>query len=105
MVGKLTKPLSSYRTLGGPVAGVKWAQDTLGLEFEVGGFYLAGINRRGRYMAFHRLSDIDGVDEVDWAEMTERFIVNKARDVYALVGWDTTALTNAMRGIGRLEWL
>ena len=105
MVGKLTKPLSSYRTLGGPVAGVKWAQDTLGLEFEVGGFYLAGINRRGRYMAFHRLSDIDGVDEVDWAEMTERFIVNKARDVYALVDWDTTALTNAMRGIGRLEWL
>ena len=56
-------------------------------------------------MAFTSLSELDGVAEIDWEALTEKYIVNKACHIYDLVGWDTQPLWNAHRGIGKVEWV
>jgi DNA polymerase elongation subunit (family B) len=104
-VGKLKQKLSSYKVLSGASAGAKWAKDHLGVEYQAGDFFLTAIDHRGRYIAFDRIEDLEGKAEVDWAEMTERYITKKACDVYDLVSWDTTPLLNAQRGVGRVAWL
>lgn len=105
MVGKLKKPLSQYKVLSGASAGVKWAKDNLGIDYMVDDAFLTAVNKRGDYMAFDKIESLEGVAEIDWAEMTERFIVKKACDIYELVDWDTQSLWNAHRGLGTVRWL
>jgi DNA polymerase elongation subunit (family B) len=105
MKGKLKKPLSKYVTKSGSSAGADWAYRNLGIEYGVDEPFLTAINKRGEYMAFNKISDLEGVAEIDWAEMTERFIVKKACDIYSLVDWDTQSLINAHRGLSIVQWI
>jgi len=105
MVGKLKHPLSQYKVLSGASAGAKWAKDVLGKKYEVDEAFLTAVNTRGEFMAFDTIESLNGVAEIDWAEMTERFIVKKACDIYSLVDWNTQSLWNAHRGLGNIQWL
>jgi TPP-dependent 2-oxoacid decarboxylase len=37
--------------------------------------------------------------------MVERFVVNKAKDLYEAVGWDYQQLMNALEGKEAIEWV
>ncbi len=104
-IGKLKMPLSRYKSISGAAAGALWAKEYLGKRYEPGETFLTAIGAGGQYYAFDKLKDLEGVAKIDWSEMTERFIVNKACDIYDLVEWDTQPLWNAHRGIGNVEWL
>ena len=105
MRGKLKRSLSQYKVLSGASAGAKWAKDNLNKSYGVDDSFLTAVNKRGEYIAFDTIDCLKGVTEIDWSEMTERFIVNKACAIYSLVDWDTQALWNAHRGIGNIRWL
>ena len=105
MRGKLKRSLSQYKVLSGASAGAKWAKDNLNKSYGVDDSFLTAVNKRGEYIAFDTIDCLKGVTEIDWSEMTERFIVNKACAIYALVDWDTQALWNAHRGLGNVRWL
>jgi len=104
-IGKLKMPLSRYKSISGATAGVLWAKDNLNRRYEPGDTFFTAIGAGGQYFAFDKLSDLQGVAKIDWSEMTERFIINKACDIYDLVEWDTQPLWNAHRGIGNVQWL
>ena len=105
MVGKLKRQLSQYKVLSGASAGALWAKNNLGIDYKVDDSFLTAINKRGQYMAFDKIEQLPKGAEIDWSEMTERYIVNKACSIYDLVGWNTTPLWNAHRGLGNLQWL
>jgi len=77
----------------------------LGITYNKDDSFLTAINKHGQYMAFDKIEQLPKGAEIDWSEMTERYIVNKACSIYDLVGWDTTTLWNAHRGLGNLQWL
>ena len=105
MKGRLRRPLSKYKSISGAVAGVVWAREHLGKRYEVDDTFLTAIGPGGQYYAFDKLESLEGVAKIDWSEMTERFILNKACDIYDLVNWDTQPLWNAHRGLGNVKWL
>ena len=105
MVGKLKQSLNQYKQLSGSSAGAMWAKQHLGINYKKDESFLTAINKQGQYMAFDRIEQLPKGAEIDWSEMAERFIVKKACSIYDLVGWDTTALWNAHRGLGNLQWL
>ena len=105
MSGKLKKRLSEYRVLSGASAGAMWARETLGKNYEVDEAFLTAVDERGKHIAFDKIEQLEGVTKIDWYEMTEKFIVKKASDIYELVGWDTVELTNAHRGLGTVQWI
>ena len=105
MIGKLKRPLSSYKTISGATAGVVWAKKHLNRSYQVDEAFLTAVNKNGDFMAFDSLDSLNGIDEVDWSEMTERFIVKKACDIYELVNWDSQILWNAHRGVREIEWI
>jgi DNA polymerase elongation subunit (family B) len=105
MVGKLKQRLSEYKVLSGASAGANWAKNNLGRNYNVNESFLTAVNTRGQHIAFDKITDLQGVAEIDWEEMTEKFIVKKAASIYGLVGWDTIELTNAHRGLGAVQWV
>ena len=105
MVGKLKQSLNQYKQLSGSSAGAMWAKRHLGINYNKDDSFLTAINRHGEYMAFDKIEQLPKGAEIDWSEMAERFIVKKACSIYDLVGWDTTPLWNAHRGIGNVQWL
>lgn len=105
MVGKLKQPLNHYKQLSGASAGAMWAKLNLGITYNKDDSFLTAINKHGDYMAFDRVEQLPKGAEIDWSEMAERYIVKKACSIYDLVGWDTTALWNAHRGLGSVQWL
>lgn len=105
MKGRLRRPLHKYKSISGAVAGVVWAKEHLDKRYQVDDTFLTAIGVGGQYYAFDKVEDLEGVAKIDWPEMTERFIVNKACDIYDLVNWDTQPLWNAHRGIGSVKWL
>ena len=105
MKGRLRRPLHKYKSISGAVAGVVWAKEHLDKRYQVDDTFLTAIGAGGQYYAFDKVEDLEGVAKIDWPEMTERFIVNKACDIYDLVNWDTQPLWNAHRGIGNVKWL
>ncbi len=105
MKGRLRRPLHRYKSISGAVAGVVWAKEHLGKRYEVDDTFLTAIGAGGQYYAFDNVDELEGVAKIDWPEMTERFIVNKACAIYDLVNWDTQPLWNAHRGIGNVKWL
>jgi DNA polymerase elongation subunit (family B) len=105
MKGKLRRPLHKYKSISGAIAGVVWAKDNLNRVYEVDESFLTAIGAGGQYYAFDSVEELEGVAKIDWPEMTERFIVNKACAIYDLVNWDTQPLWNAHRGIGNVKWL
>lgn len=105
MKGKLKKPLRKYKVLSGASAGVQWAYNNLGASYQVDESFLTALNKNGEFMAFDTIESLEGVAEIDWAEMTERYIVKKACDIYSLVDWDTQPLWNAHRGLNNVRWI
>ena len=105
MVGKLKQQLNQYKVLSGASAGAMWAKNNLGINYNKDESFLTAINKHGQYMAFDKIEQLPKGAEIDWSEMTERYIVNKACSIYDLVGWNTTPLWNAHRGIGNVQWL
>lgn len=105
MMGKLKKRLTEYRVLSGASAGALWAKETLGRDYVVDEAFFTAVDERGKHIAFDKIEQLEGVTKIDWHEMTEKFIVKKASDIYDLVGWDTVELTNAHRGLGAVEWV
>lgn len=103
--GKLKRPLSQYKVLSGASAGADWARRNLNINYSVDESFLTAVNTRGEFMAFNNVEDIEGVAEIDWSALTEKYIVKKACAIYNLVDWDTQALFNAHRGIGSIRWL
>ncbi len=103
--GKLKQPLSKYKVLSGASAGAAWAKVNMGRDYEVDESFLTAINKRGEWMGFDSLQSIEGVAEVDWAGLTEKYIVNKACHIYDLVDWDVQPLWNAHLGKGDVQWL
>ena len=103
--GKLKQPLSKYKVLSGASAGAAWAKVNLGRDYEVDESFLTAINKRGEWMGFDSLQSIEGVAEVDWAGLTEKYIVNKACHIYDLVDWDVQPLWNAHLGLSETRWL
>lgn len=105
MVGKLKKRLSEYKVLSGASAGAYWAKKTLNKNYKVNESFLTAVDIKGQHIAFDDIQDLVGTTEIDWSEMTEKFIVNKASSIYDLVGWSTIELNNAHRGLGAVQWV
>lgn len=105
MVGKLKKRLTEYRVLSGASAGAFWAKSNLSKNYKVDESFLTAVDTKGKHIAFDNISELSGVTSIDWAEMTDKFIVKKAASIYELVGWDTVELSNAHRGIGAVQWV
>ena len=103
--GKLKRPLSQYKVLSGASAGADWARRVMGVNYKVDESFLTAVNTKGDFMAFDNLTSLEGVAEVDWDALTEKYIVKKACDIYDLVDWDTQPLWNAHRGLGTVRWL
>lgn len=105
MKGKLDRRLSEYKVLSGSAAGAAWANENLGKGYTKGSFFKVTINDKGKYIAFDDPSDIDGIVNVGYDILCDRFVVKKIQPYYELMNWSIQPLVNAQRGIGNLEWI
>ena len=105
MKGSLSRPLRHYRTLSGASAAADWAFRNLGREYGEDDYFLCLIDSEGQYIGFDKPSEIEGLVDIGYKHIVERFIVNKASDLYDIVGWDVTPLITSMEGKELIEWL
>ena len=102
---RLQKNLEDYTVLGESRAGAAWANRVLGKGYRKGDSFLSTLSTKGEYIAFDDPSDIEGICEIGYKDLAERFIVNKVKPYFEAVGYDTQILTNALNGVSGLEWL
>ena len=105
MKGRLKQDLSKYKVLSGSSAGAAWANEYLGKNYRKDSYFLSTITPKGKYIAFDEPSEIEGVSEIGYKVLAERFIVNKAKPYYELAGWSMQPLINSLEGIAGIEWL
>ena len=105
MKGKLSKNLNEYSTVGGMAAGAQWANRTLGKGYRGGDYFLVTINPQGQYIAFDDPSEIEGIAEIGYRVMVDRFIIKKVLPYYEVAGWDVSPLYRAMDGKSQVAWL
>ena len=105
MKGKLTKNLHDYKVLSGPSAAAAWANEYLGKRYRSGDFFLTTIGEDGKYMAFDDPDEIEGLYDIGYKHLAERFIVKKIEPYWEMMGWPTQPLINALDGKGDLAWL
>jgi hypothetical protein len=105
MKGKLKQDLSKYKVLSGSTAGAAWANEYLGKNYRKDSYFLSTITPKGKYIAFDDPSEIEGVSDIGYKVLAERFIVNKAKPYYELAGWSIQPLVNSLEGISGIEWL
>ncbi len=105
MKGKLDKRLGEYKVLSGNAAAAAWANEHLGKGYTAGSFFKVTINEAGKYIAFDDPSDIDGIVNVGYGIMCERFVLNKIQPYYDLMKWSMQPLLNAQQGLGGLVWV
>tara|TARA_R100001163_G_C4899740_1_gene88885 strand:- start:183 stop:533 length:351 start_codon:yes stop_codon:yes gene_type:complete len=105
MKGELKRDLGDYKQLSGPSAGASWANEFLGKGYRKGSFFKVSINKNGKYIAFDSPSEIEGIDEIGYSILVNRFIVKKLEPYYVLAKWDIQPLFNAMNGLGTTLWL
>ena len=105
MKGKLTKNIGEYKSLSGASAGAAWANERIGKRYRGGDFFLTTIGRDGKYMAFDNPSEIEGLYEIGYRHICERFIVNKIKPYCEIMGWPMQPYYNALDGKGGLSWL
>lgn len=105
MKGKLAKNLNEYASVSGVAAGAQWANRTLGKGYRSGDYFLVTIDPKGQYLAFDDPQDIEGVAEIGYLTMVERFIIKKVQPYYEVAGWDISPLHLAMEGKSKTEWL
>ena len=105
MKGKLEKKISDYKVLSGPSAGAAWANENLGKGYSIGSFFKVTLDDKGKYIAFDEPSDIDGIVNVGYDILCERFVVKKVQPYYDLMKWSIQPLLNAQQGLGHLAWV
>lgn len=105
MKGKLSKDLSNYRSVSGSAAGAQWANRNLGKYYRKDDYFLCAINPEGKYLAFDEPSELEGVAEIGYRTMVERFIISKVKPYYEVAKWDLGPLLRAMDGKSKVEWL
>tara|TARA_R110002167_G_scaffold56925_8_gene161342 strand:+ start:6718 stop:8958 length:2241 start_codon:yes stop_codon:yes gene_type:complete len=103
--GKLKHDLSKYKVISEARAGAKWANDNLGKGYRKDDYFLCTINTEGEYIGFDDPSEIEGICEIGYEHMARKFIYEKVRPYYEVMGWNYIVLENALRGIGNVEWL
>ena len=104
----LKRNLWDYTTLSGTSAAADWAFTNLNCEIEKGNDILIALNDRGQYIGFPDMTwlpDVKTKTNLGYRVMVERFVVNKARDLYEVVGWNYQNLYNALEGKEDLVWL
>ena len=63
------------------------------------------INDKGKYIAFDNPKEIEGITNIGYKTLVDRFIIKKVSPYYNLAGWDTQPLENAKNGLGQLVWI
>ena len=104
----LKKNLWEYKVLSGPSAAADWAYRNLDYELGEGDDFIIALDNRGKYIGFPTLDYLPSVQEkttIGYRMMLEKFVVNKADDLYGVVGWDSQPLYNALDNKGLLVWL
>ena len=102
---KVTTPLHHYTTLSGTSAAADWAFRNLGIEYGEDDYFKCLLDEDGNYIGFDKPEQIEGIATVGYKHIVERFIVNKAADLYDVVGWDITPLMIAMEGKQNVVWI
>ena len=105
MKGKLTNDLENYKSLSGASAGAQWANRTLGKGYRKDDYFLCAIDPKGNYLAFDDPSEIEGIAEIGYRTMVERFIIEKVKPYYQIAQWNIQPLINAMNGKSDIGWL
>lgn len=105
MKGKLTNDLSKYKSVSGAAAGAQWANRTLGKGYRKDDYFLCAIDAKGNYLAFDHPSEIEGIAEIGYRTMVERFIIRKVTPYYEVAGWDMSPLLIAMDGKSGVLWI
>jgi len=105
MKGKLTKNLNEYTSVSGVAAGAQWANRTLGKGYRGGDYFLVTIDPKGNYLAFDDPKDIEGIAEIGYRTMVDRFIIKKVLPYYEVAGWDISPLHRAVEGKSKVTWL
>ena len=105
MKGKLEKSLGQYKVLSEGRAGAAWANEHLGKGYGAGSFFLVTLDSRGKYIAFDDPSEIEGIAEIGYRTLAEKFVVNKVIPYYEVMGWDYQPLHNALNGLSNTGWL
>ena len=105
MKGKLKQDLSKYKSISGMAAGAKWANMKLGKGYVGGDYFMVAIDPKGNYMAFDDPSEIEGVGEIGYKLMAERFIIRKIEPYYAVAKWDMTEVYRALEGKAGVVWI
>jgi len=103
--GNLKNNLSDYSSLSEARAGAKWANENLGKGYAKGDYFLCTLNDRGEYIAFDDPSEIEGIAEVGYRHMANKFIVEKVIPYYEVMGWNYMPLENALNGVSDVIWL
>ena len=60
---------------------------------------------KGNYMAFDDPSEIEGIGEIGYKLMAERFIVKKIEPYFKVAGWDMTEVYRALEGKSGVMWI
>jgi len=102
---KLTKNLSQYKTLGEARAGAQWANTYLGKGYRKDDYFLTTLNEKGEYIAFDDPKEVEGIAQIGYKHIAQRFIYNKVLPYYEVMGWDIIGLENALNGADAMEWL
>ena len=102
---KLNKNLSEYSTLGEARAGAQWANTHLGKGYRKDDYFLTTLNDKGKYIAFDEPKEIEGIAQIGYAQIAKRFVVDKVRPYYEVMGWDIVSLENALNGLSDMNWL
>ena len=105
MKGKLTNDLSKYKSISGPAAGAKWANDYLGKGYRAGDYFKCLIDSDGNYIAFDKVDEIPSWVSIGYFHLVQRFIIDKVQPYYEIAGWSMVDIENARDGKGSVEWL
>ena len=105
MKGKLDRDLSTYKVLSGPSAGAAWANEYLGKGYRAGSYFKVTINSYGKYIAFDDPSEIEGLYDIGYDKLVERFIIKKVQPYYEMMKWNMQPLDNALKGLTGLVWV
>ncbi len=96
---KLNKNLSEYSTLGEARAGAQWANTHLGKGYRKDDYFLTTLNEKGEYIAFDDPSEVEGIAQIGYKHIAERFVFNKVAPYYEVMEWDIVSLENALNGL------
>jgi len=86
-------------------AGAHWANVHLGKGYRKDDYFLSTLNDNGDYIAFDDPSEIEGIAQVGYRHLAERFIVEKVRPYFEVMRWDIVRIENALNGLSGMGWL